>query len=90
VVVPGAGSQDRPQMCFATDQHPADALGPNGPYRAFGITVRPGCPRRSLHDRYALPGEDLADRGRERCVAVPDEESPPTTPNRSSGPCVEY
>jgi hypothetical protein len=38
VVVPGVGSQDRPQVCLAIDQHPVGALGPDGLYPAFGIT----------------------------------------------------
>jgi hypothetical protein len=42
VIVPRADSQDRPQVGFAVDQHPVSALGPYGPYPAFGITICPG------------------------------------------------
>ena len=39
-----------------------------------GITVRPRCPRRSLHDPHALTGQDIIERARELSVAIPDEE----------------
>jgi hypothetical protein len=38
------------------------------------MTVRPGCPRRSLHDCYALTGEDIIERGGELGVVIPDED----------------
>jgi hypothetical protein len=43
---PRVGLQDRSQMRFAVDQYPVRALGQDGSYPAFGITVRPGSPRR--------------------------------------------
>jgi hypothetical protein len=74
VVMAHVGPQDRPQMALAVDQHPVGALGPYGPYPAFGITIRPGRPRRGLHDPYTLAGEDVIERAGELGAAVPDEE----------------
>ena len=74
VVMPGVGLQRSPQMGFVVDEHPVGALGPDGPYPAFGITVRPGRLRRGLHDLHALAGQDIIERGRELGVTVADEE----------------
>ena len=74
VVVPGAGPQHHAEMSLAVDQHPVGAFGPGGRYPAFRITVRPGRPRRSRHEPYALAGEDIIERTGELGVAVPDEE----------------
>src|SRR6266568_3402865 len=74
VVMPGVGPQDRPQMALAVNQHPVGALGRYRPYPAFGITVRPGRPRRGLHGPYTLAGEDVIERAGELGVAVPDED----------------
>jgi hypothetical protein len=48
-------------MGFAANQHPVSALGPDGPYPAFGMTVRPGRPRWRLHDPHVITGKDLAE-----------------------------
>jgi hypothetical protein len=48
-------------MGFVVDQQPVRALRPHGPYPALGITVRPRCPRRGLHDPYALAGQDIVE-----------------------------
>ena len=74
VIVPGVGPKHCPQMGFAVDQHPVRALSPYRPYPAFGITVRPGRPRRNPHDPHALAGEDSIEHAGELGVAVPDEE----------------
>jgi hypothetical protein len=73
VIVPNVGLEHRPQVGFVVDQHPVGALGPYGAYPTFGVTVRPGRPRRGLHDPYAVAGQDIVERGRELCVAVPDK-----------------
>ena len=67
------GSQDRPQVALAVDQHPVDAFGPDCPYPAFAITIRPR-PQRRLHDPYTLADEEIIERGSELGVAAPDEE----------------
>jgi len=59
---------------FVVDQQPVGALGTNGPYPAFGITIRPRCLRRGLHDPYSLAGEHVIERGGQRGVPVTDEE----------------
>ena len=64
VVMPGAGSQHRPQVGFVIDQHPVSALGPCCAYPPFRITVRPRSLRRDLHDPHALTGEDIIERRR--------------------------
>ena len=38
VIVPGVGPENRPQVGLV-DEHPVGALGPYGPYPAFGIAV---------------------------------------------------
>src|SRR5438067_164922 len=74
VIVPGVCPQNRSQVGLVIDEHPVGALGPYGPYPAFGITVRPGRPRRGLHDPDALAREDGIERAGELGVAVADEE----------------
>jgi hypothetical protein len=73
VIVPRVLGQHYPQVGFVVDQHPVGALRPYGPHPAFGITVRPGCPRRNLHHCHALASEDLVERGGELGVTVADE-----------------
>jgi hypothetical protein len=70
VIVPRVLSQHYPQVSFVVDQQPAGALGPCGPYPTFGITIRPGRPRRGLHDLDALAGEHVIERGGELGVPV--------------------
>jgi len=48
-IVPGVGPQNRLQVGLVIDEHPVGALGPYGPYPAFGIAARPGRPRQGLH-----------------------------------------
>jgi hypothetical protein len=64
-VLGDAGTKHRPQMGFALDEHPVGALGPDGPYPAFGITVRSGCPGRGLYNPHALAGRDMIERAGE-------------------------
>src|SRR5690349_24195080 len=74
VIVAGVGVQYRPQVRLTVDQYPVRALGPHCPHPAFGIAIRPGRPRRRLHDPHASTGEDGVERGGELGIAVPDEE----------------
>jgi hypothetical protein len=74
VVVAGVLAQDRPEVLFVVDQHPAGALGSCGSYPSLGVTVRPGRPRRGLHDVHARGGEDLVEDAGELGVAVADQE----------------
>src|SRR5271165_6932131 len=74
VVVADVGLQHSPQMRLVVDQHPVSALGPDGPYPALGVAIRPRRPRRRLYDPYALAGQDVIECDGELRVAVTDEE----------------
>jgi hypothetical protein len=82
VVMPGIGPQHFSKMALTTDQHPVRAVGPDGPYPAFGLGVRPGRSRRSLHDPHAFAGKRLVERGSELAVTIPDEEPERADPVR--------
>ena len=58
VVMAGVLAQDRAQLLVAVEQHPVSALGSRGAYPPLGVAVRPRGPRRGLHYRHALAGED--------------------------------
>jgi hypothetical protein len=79
----GVFAEDRPKAPFVVDQHPAGAPGPRGSHPPLGIAIRARGPRRSLYYLHALGGEDLAGRGGELGVAVPDDEA------EGAGPLAE-
>ena len=62
------------QMAAAEDEHPVEALAPDGADHALTDGVGPGCPDRALDDPDALGGEDGVEGSGELGVAVADEE----------------
>src|SRR6185437_1720379 len=83
VTMAGVLAQDRAQVLLAVDQHPVSALGSRGAYPSPGVAVRPRGPRRGLHYRHALAGEDRVEDAGELGVAVPDQEA------EAAGPVAE-
>jgi hypothetical protein len=75
VVVGDELPQEAIGMASTADEHPVQALGPDGPYKSFRARVRPGhsegcpddpCPYRSHH---------FVKRANELTVPVPDKEA---------------
>jgi hypothetical protein len=62
------------QMPTAEDEHPVEALAPQGADHALTDGVRSGCQDRALDDPGALCGEDGVEGSRELGVAIADEE----------------
>jgi hypothetical protein len=85
VVVPGILGQDRPQVSFAEDQHPAGHLRPGGAHAPFRLSVRARASRRDLHRLDAGAGQDRV----ERCGALPGlvaDQEPEARGPRTEGP----
>ena len=62
------------EMAAAEDEHPVEALAPEGADHALADGVGPGCPDRGLDDPDALGGEDGVEGSGELGVAIADEE----------------
>jgi hypothetical protein len=52
------------------DEHPVEALAPDGAHESLGDGVRPRCPDRDLDDPDPLCGEDGVEGGDELRVSV--------------------
>jgi len=62
------------KVAAAEDEHPVEALAPDGADDALADGVGPGCPNGALDDPGALCGEDSVEGGGELGVAIADEE----------------
>jgi hypothetical protein len=74
VVVIDVFAQDQPQVPFAGDQHPVQALAPCTGDPAFGGRVRTRRWDRGLDDPHADAGEHCVERRGELGIPVPDQE----------------
>jgi len=74
VVVLDVLGEDCLEVTAAEDEHPVEALAPDGADHALTDGVRSGCPDRALDDPGALCGEDGVEGSRELGVAIADEE----------------
>ena len=83
VVVALVLGQDRPQVPFAEDQHPAGDLAPGGGHEPFRISVRPGLRGRDRRDLDTGIGQDRVKRRAELPGSVTDQERKPGTIPRS-------
>ena len=75
VVMADVLAEHRPQVPLAVDQHPVGALCSCAAYPSLGNRVRARGPRRRLHYRHALAGEDCVESAGELAVTVPDQEA---------------
>jgi hypothetical protein len=73
VVVLDVPGEHVAQMPLAQDQHAVGELGSHGANEPFGVTVRPGAPRRDLHGRDVDVSQDGSERGRELACPVADD-----------------
>jgi glucose-6-phosphate 1-dehydrogenase len=74
VVVAGMVAQDQPQVPFAGDQYPVQALAAGAARPAFGDRLRARRPDRCLDDPQPGRGEHRVERRGELGVPVPDQE----------------
>ena len=74
VIVIGVLAEDQPQVPFAGDQHPVQALAAGAGDPAFGYSVRARRLDRSLHDPHAHRREHRIEPGGELRIPVPDQE----------------
>src|ERR1700722_10886636 len=74
VVVRDALGEHGFEMAAAEDEHPVEALAPQGADHALTDGVRPGCPDWALYDPDAVGSKDGVERSGELGVAVADKE----------------
>ena len=72
VVVIGVLAEDQPQVPFADDKHPVQALAASTADPAFGDRVRPGALARVFDDPHTSRGEHRVEGGGELGIPVPD------------------
>jgi hypothetical protein len=72
--VVGVLAEDQPQVPFAGDQHPVQALAAGAAHPAFRDRVRTRRPDRASDDPHADRGEHRVERPGELGVPVPDQE----------------
>jgi len=75
VIVAGVLVKHRGRVAPAVEEDLVSAFLADGADEPFGVAVRPGCPRRGLHDLDAFGGEHVVERLSVFRVSVADQEA---------------